>query len=256
MSDNTQTLVDAIEGFNVETVRQILQRSPELANGCVAQGNEAGETMMSMAIRAGRGTDVSADQLAVVQTLIEAGADLESKAAVGMYPLGIAAWLGKLPIVELLIKAGADVNAEPEPSDTALSVAADHRHSEVVERLIQAGAAYDARPLAQAGLVQRLVELLDRDAEAVNRIVHLGHLNGVYGPPLLALVEDYGFEDPHLPEVAQLLIERGADVNIADSANRTALQQARAKRENCEQHSVETRYCDQVIELLIDHGAR
>ena len=77
---------------------------------------------------------VQVDQLAVVQTLIEAGADLEAKAAVGMYPLGIAAWLGKLPIVELLIEAGADVDAESEPSDTALSVAADHRHSEVVDR--------------------------------------------------------------------------------------------------------------------------
>ncbi|MBT4502223.1 MAG: hypothetical protein HOC74_31105 [Gemmatimonadetes bacterium] len=104
-------------------------------------------------------------------------------------------------------------------------------------------------------MVRHLTALLDTDPDAVNRIVHLGHLNGVYGPPLLALVEDYGFEDAHLPEVARLFIDRGADVNIADSANRTALQQALAKRQTCEQNGVETRYCDAVIQLLIDRGA-
>lgn len=257
LAGDAQKLSAAIESFDVELVGVILARSPAVANEHTGDDGEDRQTMISLAIRGGRGSEVSEAQLAVVGALVEAGAGLAEKhtAAEGMYPLGVAAWLGKLAIVELLIEAGADLDAEPEPSDTALSVAADHRHAAVVERLIEAGASYGARPLAQAGLVERLGNLLDRDPEAANRVVHLGHLNGVYGPPLLALVEDYGFEDPHLPAVARLLIERGADVNTPDSDGRTALQQVLAKRQSCAGNGVETRYCDEVIELLIDAGA-
>ena len=242
-----QTLIDAVEEADVETVKALLQRAPKDSPVLSLLGLAAS--------RSDKGNAVSAERLAIVQAFIDAGADLEQRANSHMFPLGTAAWLGLLPYVELLIAAGADIDAEPEPTDTALSVA-DHRHVEVVERLIQAGAAYDARPLAQAGLVERLAEFLDSDPEAVNRIVHLGHLNGVYGPPLLALVEDYGFEDPHLPAVAQLLIDRGANINLRDSADRTALQQVLAKRQSCERGGVDTRYCDAVIQLLLDHGAR
>ena len=252
---DAQTLTTAIQDVDLETVKRILERSPGLANERAHSEDGTGDTLLGLAITQRHSAGVSDDHLAIVQAFVDAGADLEGMTDHGMFPLGVAAWLGRLPIVELLITAGADIDAEPEPTDTALSVAADHRHVEVVERLIQAGATYDARPLAQAGMVPHLTALLDADPDAVNRIVHLGHLNGVYGPPLLALVEDYGFEDAHLPEVAQLLIDRGADVGIPDSANRTALQQALAKRQSCEQNGVETRYCDAVIQLLIDHGA-
>ena len=147
------------------------------------------------------------------------------------------------------------MDAEAEPTDWALSVAADHRHAEVVERLIEAGAKHTARPLVQAGLVERLRKLLDEDPGAVNRPVDLGHLGGVTGPPLLALVEEYPYEDPHMPEAARLLLDRGADVTIAGSDGKTVLQRLRAKRRQCEEHGIDTRYCDDVMEMLGDAGA-
>lgn len=248
--------VVAIEALDVVAVRGALATSPSLANAAVEEREE--HTMLALAIVQGQGTQVSDEQLAILQALVEAGARLDAKSegSAGMYPLGVAAWLGKLEIVDLLIEAGADVDAEPEPTDTAISVAADHRHADVVERLIQAGASYGARPLAQAGLIDRLTELLDRVPKAVNRIVDLGHLNGTSGPPLLALVEDYGFADPHLPATARLLIDRGADVDLPDSHGNTALQLARRKRRSCEESGAETRYTDEVIQMLIDAGAK
>jgi ankyrin repeat protein len=246
----------AIEVLDVATIRHALNATPSLANEPVDDREQ--QTMLSLAICQGSGTQVSDEQLGIVQALIEAGARLDEKSAVsaGMYPLGVAAWLGKLAIVNLLLDAGADVDAEPEPTDTAISVAADHRHADVVERLIEAGARHTARPLAQAGLIKRLSERLDQDPEAVNRSVDLGHLNGTTGPPLLGLVEDYGFADPHLPAVARLLLERGADVNLPDSNGHTALQLVRRKRHSCDQSGVDTRYTDEVIQILIDAGGK
>lgn len=203
-------LATAIANLDVDAANSILQRYPHLANELTTLDEDIAETMLCFAIARRVDRDyaaVSDEQLLIVKALIEAGADLETvrhprgsddgSGGKGMFPLGTAAWLGKLRLVDLLLKAGAVVDAEPTPTDTAIEVAADHRHAEVVERLVEAGAAYNAKTLAQAGLIERLGELLDDDPEAVNRPVHLGHLSGVYGPPLLALVEEYGFEDPH-----------------------------------------------------------
>ncbi len=269
VNSDTGLLARAIADLDADNAKAILGPAPRLANELTTHEDETGETMLCFAIVQrsieGDHTAVSDDQLTIVQSLVDAGAGLETvrypnndtggAGDCGMFPLGTAAWLGKLRIVDLLIEAGADVDGEPTPTDTAIEVAADHRHAEVVERLIQADATYSAKTVAQAGLTTRLAELLDRDSGAANRSVHLGHLNGVYGPPLLALVEEYGFEDPHLPEVARLLIERGADVNVAGSDGKTALQRARGKRRLVEESGRDASFTDEVIQLLIDNGA-
>ena len=268
MTDGAEALAAAIRDFDVAAVREMLERFPELANAVVNRADNGGETMLCYAITRRAGEDfarVSDEQAAIVQALVDAGADLQAArfpngdpsepGATGMFPLGNAAWLGKLRLVELLIAEGADVDAEPEPTDSALSVAADHRHTAVVERLIETGASYTARPLVQAGLVRRLRKLLDEDPGAVNRPVDLGHLSGVTGPPLLALVEEYSYEDPHMPDVARLLLDRGANVTIAGSDGKTAIQRLRGKRRLCEEDGVDTRYCDEVMQMLRDAGA-
>lgn len=268
MDAPAEALAAAIEGFDVDAVETMLEDSPELANELTRRENDEGETMLCFAITRRSHDDftrVSNEHVAIVQALIDSGAELERvrwpndrtgrPGSTGMFPLGNAAWLGKLRLVELLIAAGASLDAEPEPFDTALSVAADHRHAAVVERLIQTGASYSPRPLVQAGLVHRLRELLDRDPDAVNGTVELGHLNGVFGPPLLALVEEYPYLDAHLPEVARLLIGLGADVNIPGSDGKTAIQRLRGKRKACEEQGVDVRYCDEVMQLLVDAGA-
>ncbi len=159
-----EVIAAAIDGLDVEAVETMLEDSPELANELTRRENEEGETMLCFAITRRSQEDftrVSNEHVAIVQALINAGADLNRvrwpndpkgrPGSTGMFPLGNAAWLGRLRLVEQLIAAGASIDAEPEPSDTALSVAADHRHTAVVQRLIQAGASYSARPLVQVG---------------------------------------------------------------------------------------------------------
>lgn len=276
MTDTAETLAAAIRNFEVDTAKKILTRSPHLANELTTLDEDTGETMLCFAITQRSffadsppvkdpWTIVSDEQAAVVQALIDAGADIEGvrvptdpntgQGSKGMLPLGNAAWMGKMRLVDLLIEAGADVNGEAEPNDSAIVVAADHRHAAVVERLIEAGANHDAGILARAGLVDRLAEFLDHSPKAINRPVDVGHLEGTSGPPIVAMIDSIGWEDPHLPRGARVLIERGADVNIPGSNGQTALQRARQKREECVKHDADPSYHDELIQILIDSGA-
>jgi ankyrin repeat protein len=90
---------------------------------------------------------------AVVQTLIEAGADFRTRLASGFTPLLFAAREGRSDVVRVLVKAGADVN-EPIPAGkrlgyggrmppvgaTPLLLAVTNGHFELAAQLLDAGA--------------------------------------------------------------------------------------------------------------------
>ena len=74
---------------------------------------------------------------AVVQLLIDAGADIEAKDDEMSYrPLHCACEVGELEVVKMLNKAGADVCAIDFEGDVCLTVAADHGHTETVRYLV------------------------------------------------------------------------------------------------------------------------
>jgi ankyrin repeat protein len=85
--------------------------------------------------------------------------------------LGLAAYRGQLAIVRTLIRAGADVNAgglaggriRIEPGDPPLILAAESGHAEIVQLLLDAGAPADTRDAAGRTALQR-VEWLRNDA--------------------------------------------------------------------------------------------
>ena len=90
----------------------------------------------------------------VVQTLVEAGADVRARLASGMTPLLLAVREGRLGVVQVLLKAGADVNETvpvdgrrrgyggrlPPAGSTPLLLAATNAHYELAARLLDAGA--------------------------------------------------------------------------------------------------------------------
>jgi len=85
-------------------------------------------------------------QLASVEQLIAAGANVDTQDDAGKTPLMHAAWYGHTTTetITALLKAGANVNLCDEEGKTALMISAWWSHAKTVTALIAAGANVDA----------------------------------------------------------------------------------------------------------------
>ena len=72
----------------------------------------------------------------VVQVLIDAGADIETKNDPGPSPLHLASIYGELATVKMLVEAGADVRATNDRRSTCLILAARLGHTDTVRYLV------------------------------------------------------------------------------------------------------------------------
>ena len=174
---------------------------------------------------------------AVVELLLDAGADPDTALAEGETALMTAARTGALDVVRLLLDRGADVNAaESWRGQTALMWAAAEGHAHIIPTMLSRGADVAARstkgwtPLLFAvregriGVAQTLLEAGAGVEEAlpVTEETRRGGTSaeraatGLNAFLLAAANAHY--------ELASLLIDRGADVNVA-SRGWTALHQ-------------------------------
>ena len=126
----------------------------------------------------------------VVEVLIDAGADIDVKDTRGRSPLHKASISGSLDVLKMLVKAGADVRVTDNKGYTCLTLAVANGRTETVRYL--------------AGL---------KDVD-VNHSGDKGH-TALH----LAGGEDYA-------EVAQLLIDAGADIETRNEKGRSPLQWA------------------------------
>jgi ankyrin repeat protein len=180
-------------------------------------GGIGGQTLLHIA--AGRGN------LALVQTLVERGADLELKNAwAGWTPLHSAAGAGHARVVAYLIQQGAKVEAPGVYNQGILFTAAMQGHAEVVRLLCAAGANVEATtdwgysPLVSAageGHREVVKALLDAGAN-INQICK--------GSSALYRAVSYGKED-----VAIFLLERGADLNASRDTSSPPLHDAASR---------------------------
>lgn len=208
--------------------------------------------------------------LNIVRTLIARGADINPEG--GQTPLMLAAKYGHMQVVRELIREGASIDAHRD-SAAALVLAAEAGHVEVVRALLDAGActydnyAYNAVLVScENGHVDVLEALIERDVDLFpncgNRpdgalilavkgkhedVVRVLLNNGVHveaessdRKTALTIAIKEGFFD-----IAALLIERGADVNVpAPSDGHTPLM--------CAVREGSLR----IAEMLLQRGAR
>lgn len=137
---------------------------------------------------------------AIVQLLLDAGAEVNVVDQYNDSPLRAAAAAGNSEVVKLLRKVGANPNALGSGTRSALFEAAIHGHDNIVQSLLQGGAQVEA-----ATIGSRFSQLS-------------GYLMDVEGvTPLIAAAEAGHFQ------TIRLLVNAGADVNRSDASGFTAL---------------------------------
>ena len=237
----------AAAGENIENVRYLLQNGAPL-NIKHKEGETALQLAMScshlesacLLIEYGADANVvgpdgnnvlhtaaSNDFMELARVSLDHGVDVNTRNEEEFTPLTMACEYGHLDMVNLLLEKGADINASGIAKDqhwNGLEFAAQNGHQEIVQLLLEkgidrhsvAGQKWSALHSACCKDNLEIVRML-LDAEAYD-------IDGPAGPkdfrPLhLAIVED-------LPDIALLLVSRGADIEFGGEADITALYSA------------------------------
>ena len=161
-----------------------------LAAGASAQAvDERGRSALLAAVYNRRGD--------VAKTLTLAGADVNRKDAESNSPFLLAAATGQVEVVRLALSHGADLASTDRYDGTALIAASQHGNVEVVKLLLQKGIAVD-------------------------------HVNQLGWTALLEAVV-LGDGSARYEEIVQLLIDAGADANLADREGVSPTRHARER---------------------------
>ncbi len=153
-----------------------------------------------------------------VKMLLDADPNLAAKKDErGVPPIREAGSHGHREIVDLLLARGADINAKDDGSQwSALNLAAIYGRMDVVQFLVERGAEVDIFTACSLAKLDRVKELLARDPRLVHTYGPDGAtpLHFAVGWHVEKLAREQGIEPT---AIAQLLLDRGADVNAKDS---------------------------------------
>ncbi len=235
-------IIDAAEEGNDKKVRALIKSDPALISFRTTSGN----TPLHCAI--------SQQQLKVVKTLVELGADLNAPDDQGDTPLHAAARSGALTIARFLFQHGADLHALNAQGQTPLQLAAGHvevgrpETQRLVNFLLKSGSFYDIDTAVLQSDVDRVRELLGSGKAFWNQLsprtqatlVHTSLL--LQTPDILKLLLEHG-ADPQVrfkpiyefapiaratnPVMAELLLKFGADPSEPDFQGLTLMDKAR-----------------------------
>lgn len=156
----------------------------------------------------------------VAREALDAGASCDTVVE-GRTPLDVASAHGRLEIVELLLERGAHVDATSEDGWTALATAVECDERDVAMRLLAAGAdatlapRYEGSPLhlaARSGALELIRALLEAEPSLIAGPIDM------YGRSALGVAVAEGQR-----ATAELLLDRGADLEAASSAGATSL---------------------------------
>ena len=228
-ADGTTALQWAAHFDDVETADLLLR-----AGASVKTANIFGVTPLSEASQNG--------DAAMIERLLKAGADPNAGLPEGETPLMTAARTGNLEAVKSLLDHGASVNAkESWHEQTALMWAVSENHPAVVKLLIEHGADVNARatayeadtkkrkyananvisPHPRGGLTTLLYAVRQGSLESTQLLIDAkADLNATEPDGVNALV--LAVINAHY-DVAAMLLDKGADPNIADRFGRTVL---------------------------------
>jgi len=184
---------------------------------------------LPLIVAAGRG------DLAQVERLLSQGASVSATDPRQRTALVAAAYGAHLEVARLLISAGADVNVQDDTRQSAYLIATSEigdseQALEFLRLMLSSGAdvysldSYNGTGLIRAadrGFVEIVRELLKTP-------IVVDHVNRLGWTALLEAII-LGTGDPKRTQVVRLLVEAGANINLADRNGVTPLQHARSK---------------------------
>jgi ankyrin repeat protein len=225
-------LIDAVRRGDREAVRALAKKSG--VNASEADGS----TALHWAVRL--------DDLALVDVLLKAGANVRAATRYNVTPIALAAGAGHAAIVERLLAAGADPNSTSEEGQTTLMTAALSGDVATIKALVARGAHVNTKEpfrgqtalmwAASNGNAEATAELIESGAEvgARSKSGWTSLLFAVRGDRARAatVLLDHGANvDDTAPDgtsalnmavvnayfgLASLLVDRGADPNAPD----------------------------------------
>ena len=147
-----------------------------------------------------------------VKQHLDAGTDVDAKNDIGRTPLHFAAWNGHKEVTALLIAKGADVNAQMDDGTTPLDWAIRFDETETADLLRKHGgktadwfnADKSIHTAARAGHIEAVKQHLVAGTD----------VNSKDGDGYTCLHLTLGVVGERHKEVAELLINKGADVNV------------------------------------------
>jgi ankyrin repeat protein len=176
---------------------------------------------------------------AVLEKLLEQGADCESKDNEDRTPLAFAAQNGHEAVVKLLVENGADRESKTKDGWTPLACAASNGHEAVVKLLLERGADHESK--TKDGLTPLTCAASNGHEAVVKLLLEQGadreSKKNSCGIPL-AFAAQSGHE-----AVVKLLLEQGADHESKDSDGWTPLAFAAQNGHEA------------VVKLLLEQGA-
>jgi hypothetical protein len=167
------------------------------------------------------GVQVEAGNLAAVKDWLDAGMDPDYVADRIGTGLMIAAWYGNIPMMELLVQRGAQIDRKNALGERAIMHAAWRGQNEAIKWLLARGAKVNSEPMQWsplhfavfAGHAESMKLLLERGAD-----INARSTNGS-SPIMMAVYEGHDL-------LVKDLISRGADLSIKNDRGDGALEWA------------------------------
>jgi ankyrin repeat protein len=199
-------LYDAVLANNVEEVRRLVAGAANL--------EEAGDLGPPLHVAVFQGN------VAMAVLLLDKGANIESARDInGYHPLHVAVSYNQPDMVAALLKRGANVEARDNQDRTALLMAARENYLAVGKVLLENGADVNARSGSSQFTPLYATAYGDNPAFAKLLLTYKADVNALADgtTPLLKAASQGS------PELIEVLIANGADVNARDKAGVTAL---------------------------------
>ncbi|MBN2317040.1 MAG: ankyrin repeat domain-containing protein [Sedimentisphaerales bacterium] len=195
--DGATALHDAAQRGSMKRMRWLIARGAD-----VNRRKEDGSTPLSVAM--------NRDRLDAVKYLLEHGADINYHNEDGKTPLHFAAYMGRKEIVEMLLKNGANITVQDSVGRTATGLAKEKGYTEIVELLNSR-----TRQLDQKKEIMTIFDYAAiGDTEKIKSLIEAGQdvsTKSKNGGIALIWASLRGHR-----EIAELLIQNGANVNFQD----------------------------------------